>query len=202
MDDSKENGNTFQRWCSESGEWLWGIAKGDFNNDPTVAQIVIGTVISIIPVVDQICDVRDVAAGCITLSDKEERKKILNWVILVVTLVGLIPCLGSALKGVFKYLVHQAGRVTKFGKNAVFEVLRHGKMYGEIERVISKIDWAKLNRDVLSKFHEMIDKVRAFGEKAIANKEWAEKIGIKRSEERRVGKECRRLCRSRWSPYH
>ena len=23
-----------------------------------------------------------------------------------------------------------------------------------------------------------------------------------RSEERRVGKECERLCRSRWSPYH
>jgi hypothetical protein len=27
-------------------------------------------------------------------------------------------------------------------------------------------------------------------------------VGIGRSEERRVGKECRRLCRSRWSPYH
>ena len=26
--------------------------------------------------------------------------------------------------------------------------------------------------------------------------------GLRRSEERRVGKECRRLCRSRWSPYH
>jgi hypothetical protein len=25
---------------------------------------------------------------------------------------------------------------------------------------------------------------------------------VVRSEERRVGKECRRLCRSRWSPYH
>jgi hypothetical protein len=25
---------------------------------------------------------------------------------------------------------------------------------------------------------------------------------VTRSEERRVGKECRRLCRSRWSPYH
>ena len=24
----------------------------------------------------------------------------------------------------------------------------------------------------------------------------------RRSEERRVGKECLRLCRSRWSPYH
>jgi DNA helicase HerA-like ATPase len=27
-------------------------------------------------------------------------------------------------------------------------------------------------------------------------------VRSKRSEERRVGKECRRLCRSRWSPYH
>ena len=25
---------------------------------------------------------------------------------------------------------------------------------------------------------------------------------VSRSEERRVGKECLRLCRSRWSPYH
>jgi hypothetical protein len=28
------------------------------------------------------------------------------------------------------------------------------------------------------------------------------RIIMDRSEERRVGKECRRLCRSRWSPYH
>ena len=27
-------------------------------------------------------------------------------------------------------------------------------------------------------------------------------LGVVRSEERRVGKECLRLCRSRWSPYH
>ena len=26
--------------------------------------------------------------------------------------------------------------------------------------------------------------------------------GIRRSEERRVGKECASMCRSRWSPYH
>ena len=28
------------------------------------------------------------------------------------------------------------------------------------------------------------------------------KLAASRSEERRVGKECLRLCRSRWSPYH
>jgi hypothetical protein len=34
-------------------------------------------------------------------------------------------------------------------------------------------------------------------------KDWREFFGVElRSEERRVGKECRRLCRSRWSPYH
>ena len=27
-------------------------------------------------------------------------------------------------------------------------------------------------------------------------------VRVMRSEERRVGKECLRLCRSRWSPYH
>ena len=32
--------------------------------------------------------------------------------------------------------------------------------------------------------------------------EAALELNIERSEERRVGKECLRLCRSRWSPYH
>ena len=33
--------------------------------------------------------------------------------------------------------------------------------------------------------------------------DWYAEQGLKvRSEERRVGKECLRLCRSRWSPYH
>src|SRR3546814_19763965 len=35
-----------------------------------------------------------------------------------------------------------------------------------------------------------------------SQEELAEKSGISRSEERRVGKECVSTCRSRWSPYH
>ena len=31
---------------------------------------------------------------------------------------------------------------------------------------------------------------------------WSLCSATRRSEERRVGKECLRLCRSRWSPYH
>ena len=41
-------------------------------------------------------------------------------------------------------------------------------------------------------------------EKLVPSLDGDEKTGAKivRSEERRVGKECLRLCRSRWSPYH
>jgi hypothetical protein len=41
-----------------------------------------------------------------------------------------------------------------------------------------------------------------FGEVFIMMKNGIQSNQDKRSEERRVGKECRRLCRSRWSPYH
>ena len=41
------------------GIWLWEVIKGDFHEDPTVGQIATGMVISMIPIVDQICDVRD-----------------------------------------------------------------------------------------------------------------------------------------------
>jgi hypothetical protein len=40
------------------------------------------------------------------------------------------------------------------------------------------------------------------GERRVANLEVLNTEDGGRSEERRVGKECRRLCRSRWSPYH
>ena len=43
-------------------------------------------------------------------------------------------------------------------------------------------------------------KRKELGKKILKRQNNLEKI--ERSEERRVGKECLRLCRSRWSPYH
>ena len=42
---------------------------------------------------------------------------------------------------------------------------------------------------------------RVMTEGGIADRELAA-LALKRSEERRVGKECTSWCRSRWSPYH
>src|SRR3546814_3351802 len=49
--------------------------------------------------------------------------------------------------------------------------------------------------------HERIDAGMAFGK---VNEDWYLKMNpnARRSEERRVGKECVSTCRSRWSPYH
>src|SRR3546814_4048177 len=43
---------------------------------------------------------------------------------------------------------------------------------------------------------ERLPDARSYGEVAFGG------ISVKRSEERRVGKECVSTCRSRWSPYH
>ncbi len=39
------------------------MIQGDFNEDPTVVQIITNAVITAIPVVDQVGDVRNIAAG-------------------------------------------------------------------------------------------------------------------------------------------
>ena len=44
--------------------------------------------------------------------------------------------------------------------------------------------------------------LRARGESVAAALRITRQWVLERSEERRVGKECLRLCRSRWSPYH
>jgi hypothetical protein len=47
-----------------AAQWIWEVIQGDFNDDQTTAQMATGMVISMIPFVDQVCDVRDVVANC------------------------------------------------------------------------------------------------------------------------------------------
>ena len=57
--------------------------------------------------------------------------------------------------------------------------------------------------DEFTEFYEKLqDKVKAKFEHTMDIIRTEYVLNTKRSEERRVGKECLRLCRSRWSPYH
>jgi hypothetical protein len=102
-----------------AAQWIWEVIQGDFNDDQTTAQAVTGTVISMIPIVDQICDVRDVVANCRKINQDTSNKW--AWVALVLTLVGLFPTLGSLAKGCFKILF-------AYGRKGAFKVAKNAKL--------------------------------------------------------------------------
>lgn len=85
-----------------AAQWIWEVLQGDFNDNASTAQVATGTVISMIPFVDQICDVRDLVANCRKIND--EPNSSWHWVSLVLTLIGLFPALGSLVKGSLKVM--------------------------------------------------------------------------------------------------
>lgn len=80
--------------------WFWEAIEGDFNENRSTKQILVDAGISMIPLVDQICDIRDLIANCRKLI--RDFKDTWAWVALVLTLIGLFPTLGSLVKGVLK----------------------------------------------------------------------------------------------------
>jgi hypothetical protein len=80
--------------------WFWEAVQGDFNEDRSTKQILVDAGISMIPLVDQVCDVRDLIANCKKLHHDVEDNW--AWVALALTLIGLFPILGSLVKGVLK----------------------------------------------------------------------------------------------------
>ncbi|WP_306565026.1 hypothetical protein [Aquabacterium sp.] len=98
---------------SAAADWIWVVLQGDFADEQSTGQIVTSTVISMIPFVDQLCDVRDVVANCRKLNQDSNNK--LAWLALALTLVGLIPVLGSFAKGCMKILFGYARKAVVNG---------------------------------------------------------------------------------------
>jgi hypothetical protein len=94
-DKAKANEPSTNLW-----QWFWEAIQGDFNEDRSAAQIMTDAAISMIPLVDQVCDVRDLIANCKKLH--HDPKDTWAWVALALTLIGLFPSLGSLVKGVLK----------------------------------------------------------------------------------------------------
>ncbi len=85
-----------------AAEWIWEVLQGDFNDNASTAQVATGTIISMIPFVDQICDIRDLVANCKKIN--EEPSGSWPWISLVLTLIGLFPAIGSLVKGSLKVM--------------------------------------------------------------------------------------------------
>ncbi|WP_237711760.1 hypothetical protein [Rhodanobacter sp. 115] len=96
-----------------AAEWILNVIEGDFADQQSNAQVITGTVISLIPGVDQLCDVRDLVANCKKIH--EDVSNTWAWVALPLTLIGLFPELGSLAKGGGKILF-------AYGRKSVFKV--------------------------------------------------------------------------------
>jgi hypothetical protein len=127
----------------DGSKWLWGALQGDFNKSPTTGQIVTGGIISMIPFVDQLCDVRDVIANCLTLESEEERAKPENWIALGLTCFGFIPEIGSAVKTVGKSIMRPGVRL--------IEVVKHMEWLEKLTKKL-KIPWGRAPLDWLRKY--------------------------------------------------
>ena len=112
-DDDQSSSNPFV--------WFWEAIEGDFNDNRNTKQIMVDAAISMIPLVDQVCDVRDLIANCRKIY--KDPKDVWAWVSLVLTLIGLFPTLGSLVKGVLKIFF---GFVRRVGGKQVAQAIESG----------------------------------------------------------------------------
>ncbi|OBT22927.1 hypothetical protein A9266_24790 [Vibrio tasmaniensis] len=140
--------NSWKR-MSGAASWIWGVILGHFNDDASVEQIIANTALTMIPVVDQAADVRDLSANIMTLLSEEERDKPENWLALSLTLIGCVPTFGSAVKGTCKVAL-KGGKGTS--KDTLLAVLR-GMGKGDPEkflRTLKWVDYAKQASNIVS----------------------------------------------------
>lgn len=130
--------------------WGWGVVMGDFNEEADLGQITVNALLGLIPVVDQVLDVRDIVANLYFLIGQSRYDEFGPWFGLVVTVVGCIPEIGSAVKGVVKAL-------RKVGKYVPVDAL---------------LGVAKISKDAIAGLRPFLktflDSFAAYGVRAIA----------------------------------
>ncbi|MBS1792238.1 MAG: hypothetical protein JSS81_00200 [Acidobacteria bacterium] len=125
-------------------KWVGVSLMGDFADDQSFGQIAFGTVVTLIPVVDQVGDVRDIVANLHRLTFRGQYNEFGPWFSLVVTVVGCVPEIGSILKGIVKSLYNS---VKKGGKKLPL---------GKLIRMLNSVgegNVIRFLREVLAKLH-------------------------------------------------
>ncbi len=138
-------------------EWLFEALGGDFVEGRTGWQILLDTVISMIPVVDQICDARDILANIMFLTDEDEANDTMAWVGVGLCGIGLFPTAGSAAKGALKI-------VFKYADEAADIVFPHIRKLLKVdpEDFLRKIEWDKFRKEVPELLREMMNRINKF----------------------------------------
>ena len=141
--------------ATQAGDWLWGTLQGDFNQNPSTSQIVVGTLISMIPIIDQVMDLRDITANVMLLTDDDEANDTDAWLAFTLTGIGLVPVVGSAVKGVGKVILKNTGG----SLSAALAVLRKlGK--GDPVKYLRDINWQDLGKQSATEVKNIVKGLR------------------------------------------
>ncbi|MEJ6475923.1 hypothetical protein [Pseudoalteromonas piscicida] len=141
--------------ATQAGDWLWGTLQGDFNQNPSTSQIVVGTLISMIPIIDQVMDLRDIIANVMLLTDDDEANDTDAWLAFTLTGIGLVPIVGSAVKGVGKVILKNTGE----SLSAALAVLRKlGK--GDPVKYLRNINWQDLGKQSATEVKNIVKGLR------------------------------------------
>ena len=147
-------------------EWIWLALQGDFNQERTPGQIGFDMVVSILPGVDLICDIRDLVAN---IADYKKNPSKLTLFFIVLTAIGFVPEIGSIVKGVLKilfaymrrYIQHidditNIGKLTRIVDRALDDALPKIVEFLQHNRVLK---WATDNK-VANLFHYAAEELR------------------------------------------
>ncbi|WP_308916319.1 hypothetical protein [Jannaschia sp. LMIT008] len=139
---------------AEAGDWVWGVIQGDFNEDASTSQIIARMILTMIPGIDQLADAQDIVNILYRLIWRREWDVPAHWILLVITLIGLIPTFGSLAKGILKMVLRRAGDIgalrSLYGVFNFFGIGNAHRWLKEFSRRLTGdiLDWAvgELNR--------------------------------------------------------
>ncbi len=142
------------------GETVLGALAGEFNNDPSVTQIIIDGIISLIPILDQIADGRDIAAHIYFMTTKGEYNKIERWIGLAFSLIGCVPELGTVIKSASKFLFRGTAKVLPHLKELlqlIGKILPNGTI-NSFSSFLSQ-NWHKYVQQGITKWQEILNQL-------------------------------------------
>jgi restriction endonuclease fold toxin 5 of polymorphic toxin system len=118
-------------------KWLGGALAGDFVEDPSAGQIVVNTIVTMIPGIDQIGDARDIVANLKKLIWDRRYNDGWVWLSVLLCLIGLIPELGSLAKGIVKVVLKKASKLSELLE--VFNYFKKGNAVRWLRKFVDKL---------------------------------------------------------------
>ncbi|RAS08766.1 hypothetical protein [Cupriavidus alkaliphilus] len=119
------------------------LVLGDFEEEPGNAAMIVGGLISLIPIADQVLDVRDLSGMIYRVSKKGANNcRTDDWVDLSLAAFGCVPELGSLFKTIVKPLWKRRAALRGTLRGEAFISAMLGKAKGKAITFIKTLDWA------------------------------------------------------------